>query len=208
MKNNHLDQCPSAHEFTQYLSGKGSNMFRQRFEHHLTQCPLCADAVQGYRFMAATPVDIQHPNPYRNRTIRWQSAVSIAASVVLLIGIGLVATKLSTNPATPQPLAFSEPDWNLAPTPVKSDKGVKRLQANGSTAYLFVGADNQINLNDCRIAQSEVDKAMAQFKQKSEVMVEVETENTSQVNTLVNRIKTESGVNVYTFSKTRGIKTN
>ncbi len=202
-KNN--TQCPTSHEFELYLSGKGNVTFNQRFEVHLTNCPLCAEAVEGYQKISASPIDIKARNPYRGKVIKWQSAASIAASIALVMSVTFAALNYTQNRESQKVLAFTDTETDLFVAGIKS-QGPKKLAENSQSGYWYIGDQNHVEINDRRINSTELEAALKQSKSNGEIMVQVETTDYTKASEIINRLKNESGALVFTFSKSQGIK--
>ena len=88
-------QCLSEGTIQGYLSNRLSEDERHRVENHLLDCPLCADAVEGYEYLAADQKDAGGKKPVRLLALQWRYW---AAAAVLL---ALIAAALWIYPGAP-----------------------------------------------------------------------------------------------------------
>lgn len=77
-KSQHLTQ----NELSEYALGKDNRKQRHCVEHHLNDCPMCSDAVDGFRMRTPKIESSAKTAP----TILGMSRFSIAASAILLLG--------------------------------------------------------------------------------------------------------------------------
>ena len=85
--------CLSRQQITDYLTEQADRATIRQIENHLLDCPLCANAVEGFAQQAnvATAIRQTQDLDYANRTatVRWLSPLKNVASIAALIAISL-----------------------------------------------------------------------------------------------------------------------
>ena len=198
---NNTTICPSVETFEKYLANQMSNKELVNFLKHTETCTLCSEAIDGYTETGIRDIQAHLEKPNKRFTGKKFSVISIntllqiAASVVILISMG-VSVKLLTNDfGTKNHMAISDAD------PIVSSKfnGLKKLYSQSTDQYLFLGEQNAVFIND-QMVSSETIPADELVKPKTEkVIVQVETKNTDASVALISQIKEKHNIPVFTI---------
>jgi len=185
-------RCPNSSEYEAYLNGSASNELIIAFEQHLSECELCSAAVEGYKSTALTqPIS-------STKTINFKKWLSYAAAIVVLISSGLLLLdqkKMVQENSMAMNLSFDQ-----------TTHASKRLNHKSDAEFWYLGK-NTIELNDQFISLPEIKETRNVNPNSKQIMIEVEN-NTSAPNEIIESIKNNNTLPVFTFSKTNGLKKN
>lgn len=186
------DRCPNANEFDAYLNGTASNELIFAFEHHLTECELCSVSVEGYKSMALTL------STQKAKTINLKKWISYAAAIIILLTSSIVLLNQKRNIEQDQ-FAMNYPYGETYQTS-------KHLNHKSDAEFWYLG-QNAIELNDQLISAPEIKDARPANPNSKQIVIEVDNKNLSP-NEIIESIKTNNALPVFTFSKTNGLKKN
>ncbi len=201
--NNHYNTCPTAKQFTLYLTGKGKKKFNNSFEKHLATCQLCQQAIAGYKLVSATPAYINYikkPKFITTKTKNIKLAWSVAASLTLLIATAVYTTLYFTYKTSYNLVAINDCENMFTNQTIKT-LGTKNIKNYSHSQYWTVDQNNQLIVNDSYISPTQINKAINNTIPVQQVIVEISTNNVTFANQLIKQIKSEKKVPVYTFSK-------
>jgi tetratricopeptide (TPR) repeat protein len=127
-------KCLSEKDIQNYIKGQLSADERHRVENHLLDCPLCDDAVDGYRVLAEGTKVQNTPQPAIRRKLF--TPLRVAAAVVVLIG-GAWMFNLVLGDSSPEALFSSA--YQLYPSDLdvnyRGGEGDEAAAATSVTAF-------------------------------------------------------------------------
>jgi hypothetical protein len=200
-------QCPKADDYTMFLSGKGSPEFNQAFNEHLQNCPLCSEAVEGYKAMNEVPSALSMTLPgtknLPSNQKRWVFYIMGTAASVLILMAGWW-TLNKDNQSLNDRLADNPVTENVDYTsPLNKAKLSNRVSEN----YWYVCNDN-VYVNDQVIKPQFINQVIDDIDPSKSLIIEVGCSCNDNVNKLINQIKNRKTVTILTFSKDARIKPN
>ncbi len=202
MENNHkyLNQCPSIHDYESMLNGSGDESFQLDFHKHLDECELCSAAYSGYLSVGITSAS-KHLQTKVNFDTKKNPLrlLAYAATIALMVGSYFYFQNVANNTITAEPLFVSDAYTEYE----ELNTGAKKLMAKNQEDYWHINAKGELRLNDQVIQMNEIDGAKLEYGGKA--FVELETNNGSLLNPLMEKLKVDKKQKVFTLSKNRSL---
>ncbi len=198
-KTNNMKRCPSDTDYQRYLNGSAEDNFIISFENHLKHCPLCAEAIEGYKatnlLFDANKLNFNLSVPNKEvRKLSLSKWSAYAAAIVILFSITFLF--INRNHKINDQFAHADLQMNQN----------KKLMHKTTTEYWYVGDNETIAINDKLITPDDLSEAFTSAENATQVIVQIEDENKEVVDNIISSIKLNHQVPVYTFSKQKGLK--
>ncbi|MDA3891163.1 MAG: hypothetical protein PF517_05810 [Salinivirgaceae bacterium] len=211
MENNYNFQhkCPSVQHYQLYLNNEGDADFKEQFTEHLSECHLCAEAIDGYKVVKIG--NIEHVLRSSSRKFKLKIGTpqlfkikyfQYAASIVILLGITVLFFGKNRSLVDSNQVGLSDYSF-IIETPVV---GVKTLTAKTSEQFIYINSCNRIAYNDQFISTQELKNSIKKLKNVSLLRIEVAMEDNACATEIINEIKRECSVPVLTISNSKSIK--
>jgi hypothetical protein len=200
-------QCPDVDDYTLYLSGKGTTEFNQAFDQHLKSCPLCSEAIEGYRLMNEMPETGNksfHGFEFgKSKNSRWVFYLLGSAAAILILLAGWWSYQNSNAPALELLTDNQGIESGKNAMVLKRTKLDNQLPEN----YWYVCNEN-IYVNDQVVTPQFLNDVIDGIDPSKSLIIEVGCSCNNNVNQLIEQIKTRKPVTIITYSKDAKIKPN